>query len=252
MKIGVILVIVLVTLAFLIWLGLKIKPAPFPAYPHKQPELETVPLLEGLPAPVERYFRQQYGERIPLIETCVISGRGSLRAAGLRLPMRFRFTHEAGQNYRHYFEVTFFGLPVLKINESYVDGKERMEFPWGVMENNPKLDQGGVLGMWAESIEWLPAILATDPRVRWEAVDADSAFFIVLFGTQEERVLVRFNPTDGKIQYWEMMRYQNGEGEKVLWINGTWFDDGRPWIVFETEEIVNNVAVDVRAKGLGK
>jgi hypothetical protein len=40
----------------------------------------------------------------------------SLRVAGVRLPWRFRLTHEAGMNYRHYIEVNFFGLPVMKVN----------------------------------------------------------------------------------------------------------------------------------------
>ena len=243
---------VLVALVFLIWLGIKVRPAAFPAYPQAQPALQTIPLPTGLPAPVERFFRQEYGEQIPLIRSAVISGRGTIRLKGVVLPVRFRFTHLAGQDYRHYFEVTFFGLPVMKINESYLDGKERMEFPWGVDENNPKLDQGGRLGMWAESLKWLPAILATDPQVRWEAVDQDTAFMVVPFNGGQERFLVRFDPQTGKILYWEVMRYMNGAGEKTLWINGAWFIEGSPWAVFNAEDTRYNVDVSVTAKGLSE
>jgi hypothetical protein len=246
-----ILIPIIVTLTLLGWLGIQIQPARFPAYPQQQPQLETVPLPKGLPAPVERYYREIYGEKIPLIQSGVITGRGTIRLFGVALPTRFRFTHMAGQNYRHYIEVTFFGLPVLKINEHYVDGKERMEFPWGVDENNPKLDQGGNLGMWAESIAWLPAILVTDPRVHWEPVDDDTAFLLVPFGGQQERFLFRFDPASGKIKYWEVMRYKNGVGDKILWINGTWFETnaGSPWAVWTAEDVVYNVDVDVSAKG---
>lgn len=237
-------------LAFLVWLGVHVRPAAVPAYPQQQPELETLPLPAGLPAPVERYYRQLYGERLPRVRSAVVSGRGSVRIKGIKLPIRFRFTHLAGQDYRHYIECNFFGLPVMKINEYYVSGKERMVFPWGVDENNPKLDQGGVLGMWAESLRWLPSILVTDPRVRWEPVDEVTAFVLVPFGSGYERFLVRFDPVGGGILYWEVMRYKNGAGEKVLWINGAWFDDGHPWAVFAAEEVVFNVDVSVTAIGL--
>ena len=30
----------------------------------------------------------------------------------------------------------------------------------------------------------------------------------------------------------------------VAWVNGAWFDDGRPWAVFDSEAVVYNVAVD--------
>jgi hypothetical protein len=253
MKVALILLGLVITLLLFAWLGLKVKPAAFPPVSQPQPELSTLPLPAGLPAPVERYYRQRYGEKIPLISTAVITGRGWMRPFGFALPIRFRFTHKAGQDYRHYIEATFFGLPVLKVNEYYVGGKEVMAMPWGVAENNPKLDQGGNLGMWAESIEWLPAIFLTDPQVHWEPVDDLTAFLVVLFGKEQERFLVRFDPNTDKIKYWEVMRYQNGAGDKILWINGTWFvaNQGSPWVSFDAEEVVYNVDVDVSLAAKG-
>ena len=198
---GIVIVVgVVIVIAIFVWLGLKIRPASFHSYPKRTPQLETVPLPRGLPAPVERYYRQMYGAEIPVIKSAVITGRGKIRFMGVFLPARFRFTHEAGQNYRHYIETTFFGFPILKINEYYVNGKERMEVPTGVMENNPKLDQGGLLGMWAESIEWLPAILVTDPQVKWEPVDDDAAFLVVPFGNDKGEVSPSFRSNQRKNQ----------------------------------------------------
>jgi Family of unknown function (DUF6544) len=235
---------ILAALAGLGWTGLQIQPAPFPTVAQPSAPLETIPLPAGLPAPVARFYDQTYGERIPVIRSAVITGRGTLRLNGLTLPVRFRFTHEAGQSYRHYIEATLFGLPLLKVNEYYVNNHERMVFPWGVQEDNPKLDQGGNLGMWAEALRWLPALLITDPRVRWEPLDDETALLIVPFGKQQERFVVRFDPSSGQIRYWEVMRYKDGSGEKMLWVNGAWFDDGRPWAVFDSEEVAYNVAVD--------
>jgi hypothetical protein len=202
---------------------------------------------------VERFYRQTYGENIPLIKSAVITGRGTIRPikGGPTLPVRFRFTHEAGRNYRHYLEAALFGLPLLKVNEYYVNGQERMVMPWGVAENNPKLDQAGNLGMWAESIQWLPAILLTDPRVSWEPVDNDTALLVVPFGKSQERFVIRFDPASGKVQYWEVMRYKSGAGDKILWINGTWLDEGTPWAAFNAEEVVYNVEVDVSLAAKG-
>ena len=62
MKIPLILLLVLTALAAITWLGLKVQPAPF-AMPEL-PELaavETFPLPEGLPAPVQRFYRAAYG-----------------------------------------------------------------------------------------------------------------------------------------------------------------------------------------------
>lgn len=236
------------------WVGLHIHPAPFPPVEQPVTRTETIPLPTGLPQPVERFYRQLYGDQIPMIHSAVITGRGTMRIAPLfnmTFPARFRFTHEAGMNYRHYIEVAIFGLPVLPVNEYYVDGKERQELPWAVATDNPKLDQGGNLGMWAEMIQWLPAALLTDSRVRWEPIDDDTALLVVPFGADEERFVVRFDPVSGKVQYWEVMRYADGQGEKTLWINGTWFEDGSPWFVISEVDVVYNVDVDtsVTAKG---
>ncbi|MCX6024688.1 MAG: hypothetical protein NTY23_00225 [Chloroflexi bacterium] len=164
MKVLIIVIGAIFAIVVLGWLGLQIQPRSFALYPQRSPALQTVPLPAGLPAPVERFYRATYGENVPRIDTAVITGRGTIRLNGIVVPIRFRFTHEAGRNYRHHPQVTFFGLPLMKVNEYYIDRQERMELPTGIQENNSKLDQGGNLGMWAESPSCgCLAILVTDP-----------------------------------------------------------------------------------------
>jgi Family of unknown function (DUF6544) len=245
------------------WLGLRVQPAPFPPYLAPGARLERVPLREGLPAPVARYYCAVFGgDAVPLVETAVLTGRGTLRFGPVAVPARFRFTHEAGRNYRHYIEATWFGRPVLKVNEPYLDGHGRMEFPFGIVVEGPRTSSAANLGMWAEAMAF-PSIYVTDPRVRWETIDDRSARLVVPSREGEEAFTVDFDPATGLIERMRTMRYR-GEGEaaaKLPWTAESlgdgrgfarWGDQSYPWLVFTTEQVVLNADVSgyIRARGL--
>jgi len=261
----------LVVLVIVGWLGLRVKPDEFPAYGEETPPLEWVPLPDGLPAPVVRYYQVITGrqDRVPRIESAVITGPARLRFKGITFNARFRFTHEAGQNYRHYIEATIFGQPLMKVNERYIDGHGVMELPFGTFEDEPEIDQGANLGLWGESM-WLPSIWVTDERVRWEAIDDTHARLVVPFGVEEDSFTVTFDADSGLIATMEAMRYRDVGGDKIRWTleprewadfhgvlipmvaAATWADEGTPWAVFTIRDIAYNVDVSayLRARGL--
>jgi hypothetical protein len=262
---------ILALLLLLGWLGLQIKPKPFSPYPEEPGEIKTIPLPTGLPAPAERFYRTVYGDKVPVIETAVMKGHASLAPFGVKLPARFLFVHEAGKGYRHYFEATWFGLPIMKVNERYVDGKCLFEPPVGdPIVDDPSTNQAANLAVWAEAA-WFPSIWITDPRTRWEAIDDNTALLFVPFEDRMENFVMRFNPETGLLDSMEAMRYRDSgpRAKKVLWItrniegkkiegtqldasgSATWLDLGKPWATFTLEEVHYNVDVDqyIRQKG---
>ena len=254
---------VLAVIFLLGWLGLQVKPKSFEAYPQESPELKTIPLPKGLPAPVERFYKTVYGDQVPVIETVVIKGRAEISPFGVKFPARFIFVHNAGKDYRHYIEATWFGLPFMKVNESYVNEHSFFELPMiGTLENDSATSQAANLAVWAEAA-WFPSIWVTDPRVRWEAVDDNTALMFVPYGDIEENFVMRFNPDTNLLDSMEAMRYRDSgsSAKKVLWITrsvdgkkiegtkldavgtATWLDQGLPWAVFTLEEVKYNVDV---------
>ncbi|WP_019585648.1 DUF6544 family protein [Deinococcus apachensis] len=262
----------LVVLALAGWVGLQFPPTPFPAVAGRASTPEVVRLPAGLPEPVERFYRQTYGDWVPVISTAVVTGRATLHPLpwGPAVQGRCRFTHEAGRNYRHAIEATWYGRPFLPFDESYLGGVSRQETPFGSNANEPEGAQAANLALWAEAI-WFPALYLTDPRVSWEALDDNTAVLNVPFGEDRERFIVRFDPATGRPFLLEAMRYKDVRNpNKVLWlaqirgwgafggvnlprvVTFTWADEGKPSETFTVEDIAYNLNVSqsLRATGL--
>ncbi len=251
MKLFLITVSIFAVVSFILWLGLQVSPRPFSQPALSQSVVETIALPQGLPAPVERFYRNTYGDEIPVIESVVITGRGRLRPFGVWMPARYVIVHRTGYDYRHYFEVTFFGLPFLRIHEGIIDGVSFFESPMGSYIDDPNTNQAANLAVWAEA-GWFPSVWITDPRARWQSVDAQTAILFVPYQAGEDSFVVRFNPDTGLVDQMEAMRFKaKGDTSKTLWITNevrkvsyaTWLDDGKPWAALGLDEIRFNVDV---------
>ena len=246
-----------ILLVLFVVFGLRFKPAPFPAYRAPVGPVTTAPIPAGLPEPVAKFYRLRHGDAVPVYHSAVISGRGTVRFVGITFPARLRFIHIAGQGYRHYIETTFYGLPLMKVNERYLEGHTRLELPFGVVENDPKVDSAANQGLWGEMM-FYPAAFLTDPRTRWEAVDDTTARLYVPFGALEQVFTLSFDPGTGMLKRMETLRYRDEKLGLVRWwgemteeqdlaglpvrtsFTVTWEDEGTPWLVADIEQVVFN------------
>ncbi|MFA9444500.1 DUF6544 family protein [Egicoccus sp. AB-alg6-2] len=238
------------------WFGLRVQPDPLLQPAVTPGDVPMASLPADLPEPVERFYRTLYGDRIPVVDSAVISGRGTMRIAGITFPARFRFSHLIGDAYRHYIELTFFGRPVVTVDEWFLDGHARLELPFGVSEG-PNVDQGANLALWAEAV-WMPSVWVTDPRVRWEAGDDTSARLTVPFGDDLETFEVHFDADTGRLERMESLRFKGATNEaRTRWVNEafdwnadglpvparaavTWADESGPWADLRTESVIYN------------
>ena len=246
------------------WAGLHIPPRPFPPFAQDAlPPRQPVPLPQTLPAPVRRWLHGVYGDSVPVITTVVVSGRARVNPFGVWLPARFRFIHDAGRSYRHYIEATWFGRPIMRVDERYVDGRSLVEIPLIGRDEGPQVEQAANLGMWAELAAAAPAVLVTDPRVVWRPIDDERAVLEVPFaGSERDEFAAHFDPSSGELRELHGWRYRDSRAEaKTLWVarneaggtvpgtglpavgTATWADQGRPWARFVTEDIRTNLDV---------
>jgi hypothetical protein len=120
----------------------------------------TVALPDDLPEPVVRFYRSlgTDGAHVPMVDTFRLWGRAWTRRAPLpRLPVTFWSEHRVGWSARQRLSVTWFGLPVLRGVDDYIDDHGRMRIGTRLVES-PEIDQGENLFLWAALL--VPSVLA--------------------------------------------------------------------------------------------
>lgn len=248
----------LTVLAGIGWVGLQVPPANLPRSIDEPQNLGLVMVPPDLPAPVRRYFQVSLGDQAPRIESLVVYGRGRANF-GLWLPLRYRLVHRPGYAFERYMEVTWFGVPVLKAIDRYMDGFG-MTGPMGKEATGPAINQGANMILWAEA-PLMPTLWLTDERIRWEAIDETTARLIFPFEDSEDELTVHFNPDSGLIRRITALRYRDESSGKIPWhadfltwqtVNGmqlpehlsiTWEDQGEPWSYWDIDAIFWNVDI---------
>ncbi len=166
----------------------------FPAY--------RVDDLDGLPAPVQRYFR-----------AVLVDGQPAIGAVNMRHEGTFN-TGDRAENWKPFTSrqrvvihrpgfvwdakiMMAPGLPV-RVHDAYIDGRGFLAaalagaYPVADMKPSPALDEGKLMRFLAEAT-WYPTALLPGQGVRWDAVDAHSARATLADGKTSASLLFRFN-----------------------------------------------------------
>jgi hypothetical protein len=235
-------------------------PSNFPAPEGKSLDLGTMRLPDDLPAPVRRHLLTAFGEQIPIVETAVFWGRARMKPAGLWMPARYRAFHQAGAAFVREMHVSWMGIPVVKGLDTYIDGRGMTKVAGGT-DIGAAVDQGANIVLWAEQFLMMPSVILTHPRVRWQAVDDNSARLIVPLGEDEDSLTFWFDPQTGLASHFSTMRYRTANEPKLPWrgdclnwrsigraqipslFTATWEDQGQPWSYWHIEKLAWNVEV---------
>lgn len=233
--------------------GLKQLPPPL-TIDQVTPPFEPQPMPD-LPEPVRRYL-EVVAPDLPVMTSAVVTGRFTMLMKGLKLPGRYRFTHQVGGGYKHEMELTIFGRTVAQGVETLVDGHARLDLPGQLVENQPKVDLASTQSMWGEYV-WLPSVLAT---AQWEAIDPVSARMWI--PGCPHPLVAWFDHETGLLQRFDTLRYRDAaDAEPLPWaaanlawtrINGIgvpavaavqWSDMEQPWLRLSVDDVVWNVPV---------
>lgn len=227
-------------------------PEPFPN-PQPGPALQAQPMPD-LPEPVRAYL-QTVAADLPVMHSAVMIGRFTMRLGGVRVPGRWRFSHQVGRGYRHEMDIVLAGRRVTGADERYVDGHARLDLPGREVED-PRVDVAANLSMWGEYL-WLPSVLGT---AQWEPIDAVTARMVVPGG----EFLARFDPESHLLTRLETLRWRDpADPQPLPWattnlawtrIGGIgvpavaevqWGDQEQPWLQLSLDDVVWNVPVDL-------
>jgi hypothetical protein len=169
-----------------------------PPRPSRYDSLE----LEGLPAPVQRYFRAVLKEGVPIITaaTVEISGIFNMSATGEQWkPFKSRqrvSTRRPG----FLWDAQISMLPGLTVRvvDSYIAGKGLLHaailglFTMADISGDGEIARGEFMRFFAEAA-WYPTALLPSQGVRWEALDDRSANATIVDGPLTLTLLFRFN-----------------------------------------------------------
>ncbi len=163
--------------------------------------------LEGLPAPVQRYFRAVLAPGQPMIQAVSVAHEGTFNMSDMGEQWRpFSstqrvITHRPGFDWDARIRMMP-GLTV-RVHDAYVAGEGILYASlFGLitvmeMRNTPEVAHGELMRFFAESA-WYPTALLPSQGVRWEALDDSSAYATLQDGGITLTMLFRFN-SDGSI-----------------------------------------------------
>ena len=158
--------------------------------------------LEGLPAPVQRYFRAVLADGQPIIAAAHIEMTGTINLSATAeqwkpfTSSQRVVTRKPGFLWNAKVDM-FPGIPAL-VEDSYIAGQGRLNakvLGWMVvadLHGDGEIARGEFMRYFAEAA-WYPTALLPSQGVRWKAVDDASASATIVDGPITLTLLVRFD-----------------------------------------------------------
>jgi uncharacterized protein DUF6920 len=189
-----------------------------PAEPGRYARVE----LEGLPAPVARYFDFALTPGRPLVRRARVTQAGTFaRSRDVWSP--FTAVEEFAvwpPGFVWDASVRMVPLLPVRVRDSYIGGEGAMQGTFaGVVSivhqrGTPEVAAGALLRYLAEGV-WLPTALLPSAGVRWEALDDSTARATLTDATTTVSMDVHFGP-EGEVAGISAQRYRDVDGEAVL------------------------------------
>lgn len=210
-----------------------------------QPAASTLPTrydardLEGLPAPVQRYFRAVLKDGQPLITAVTLDMTGTFNLSPTAEQWK-PFTSRQRVIARRpgfLWDARIAMLPGVNVRvvDSYIAGKGLLQaailglFTMADIQGEAEIARGEFMRWFAE-VAWYPTALLPSQGVRWEAVDDRSAKATVSDGPLTLTLLFRFNEAGLIDSFRADARGSQVGGEWVMapwegvWSNYQWVD----------------------------
>ncbi|MFB0545508.1 MAG: DUF6544 family protein, partial [Anaerolineae bacterium] len=129
----------------------------------------------------------------------------------LWLPLVWKEYFIPGRTFVWEAELKWFGFTILRGKDEFVGGKGRMVIGGQVAEGEG-FDQADNQRIWHESF-WMPAALAEDSRVRWEAVDDTTVKMFIPYKDGEDELRLKFDPQTHLLTDLFSKRYSSDDQE---------------------------------------
>jgi hypothetical protein len=163
--------------------------------------------LEGLPAPVQRYFRAVLKDGQPIIAAALLDQAGTFNMSETAEAWKPFTAKQRVITQRPGFDwdarIMMFPAVPVHIHDAYIAGQGMLHgavlglIPVVNMPDSPELRQGEFMRYFMEAV-WYPTALLPSQGVRWEAVDGRSARATLTDGSITLTLTFRFQD-DGLI-----------------------------------------------------
>jgi hypothetical protein len=172
-------------------------------------------LVEGLPAPVQRWLRHVVLSGTTLLTGVETEGTGHVKVGGSWRPFGFHQRSSLDDGFVWAARTRLAGLPVTGFDR-FTQGEG--ELRWRVLgrlrvttATGPEVSRSAAGRHAAELLACVPAV-ALDPSVRWRPLDGRRAVAVLEIGGEEQAVTVTVDPR-GRLRQVELDRWGTPPGQ---------------------------------------